>query len=139
MTQRRKRKSSSRANNDVPTPFGVPQIDIPKFDMPKFELPRFDLPKYDIPRIKLPKVSQYELPQYGGDRNINDEVPERVPIPQRTQKQLLIRSGGVCERCGESLEGLNPDFHHKNGDPSDNRKSNLIVLCPNCHRRAHSK
>jgi len=30
-----------------------------------------------------------------------------------------------------------PDLHHKNQDPSDNRKANIIVLCPNCHRKAH--
>jgi len=32
------------------------------------------------------------------------------------------------------------DWHHKNGDRSDNRESNCVALCPNCHAvrtRAH--
>lgn len=39
-----------------------------------------------------------------------------------------------CEWCGhrETLE-----VHHVNEDRSDNRDQNLVVLCRNCHRKAH--
>lgn len=50
---------------------------------------------------------------------------------------MLIRSKGKCEKCKISLKGLKPDLHHKNQDPRDHGFANLIVLCPNCHRKAH--
>lgn len=59
----------------------------------------------------------------------------RTPIPISTVKKLLIRSKGKCEKCPTSLSGLMPDFHHKNEDPSDNSMINILVLCPNCHRK----
>lgn len=60
----------------------------------------------------------------------------RTPIPLRTQKRLLLRSKAKCEKCGTKLgKGLMPDFHHKNENPSDHRMGNILVLCPNCHRK----
>ena len=41
-----------------------------------------------------------------------------------------------CESCGlvEWLgKPIKLELHHKNGDNSDNRLENLLVLCPNCH------
>ena len=29
-------------------------------------------------------------------------------------------------------------MHHENGDPSDNRPDNILLLCIRCHRRRHS-
>lgn len=64
---------------------------------------------------------------------------KREPIPQRIKTKLFIRSRGRCERCGLDLnkEGITPDFHHKDGNPKNNKFSNLIVVCPNCHRKLH--
>jgi len=69
----------------------------------------------------------------------DDKTKERIPIPQGVKTDVLLRSKGKCEKCKTSLQGLKPDIHHKNMNPSDNRKANLIVLCPNCHRKIHSK
>ena len=41
-----------------------------------------------------------------------------------------------CESCGltEWLgKPIKLELHHKNGNNSDNRLDNLLVLCPNCH------
>ena len=58
---------------------------------------------------------------------------KRKAIPISVQKQLLIRCKGKCENCGKDLTGLKPFIHHKDGNPSNNKLSNLIVLCPDCH------
>ena len=54
-------------------------------------------------------------------------------------KRRLIREGvkeNKCERCGIT-EWMDDDLifelHHINGNNSDNRLENLILLCPNCH------
>jgi len=56
---------------------------------------------------------------------------ERIPIPKRLQRMALIEVGGRCpfEKCTESLM----DFHHINGDPSDNRIENIIAICVKHH------
>jgi len=55
-------------------------------------------------------------------------------------KKRLLDAGlkpQCCEECGWSKrtpDGYLPlEIHHMNGDNTDNRPSNLEVLCPNCH------
>jgi 5-methylcytosine-specific restriction endonuclease McrA len=55
-------------------------------------------------------------------------------------KAFLLRlAKGKCENCGFNIigEGMQPDIHHI--VPFSSRGSdgfhNLIVLCPNCHRK----
>ncbi len=60
---------------------------------------------------------------------------ERIPIPKEIQRELLVDCGHQCS-VPFCYETHNLEFHHINGNPSDNRKSNLIVLCPNHHTMA---
>jgi hypothetical protein len=43
---------------------------------------------------------------------------------------------GPCARCGKP-DAI--DVHHRNGDPQDNRLSNLERICRSCHNREHKQ
>jgi len=75
----------------------------------------------------------------GGSDDSNRK--RRKSIPQSLQKELLLRCKGKCELCGLDLHKsrVKPHFHHRDGNPSNNKPSNLIVLCPNCHTKVHSR
>lgn len=63
---------------------------------------------------------------------------KRIHIPNELRRQLLVECGHKCtiHLCDEKTT---LDVHHINGNPSDNRKENLIVLCANHHRLAEKK
>ncbi len=45
----------------------------------------------------------------------------------------------VCEKCGKKPRGVNLEYHHKNMRNYDTRSTNLILVCPTCHRRLDGK
>lgn len=61
------------------------------------------------------------------------------PTNRQYLKRRLIVAGlkeELCEGCGiGEWQGkpLSLHLHHRNGDGSDNRLENLMLLCPNCH------
>jgi len=61
---------------------------------------------------------------------------KRVSIPAEVQRKILLECGFKCSipQC-ENTQAL--EFHHINGDPSDNREDNLLVLCAIHHAMAH--
>ena len=77
--------------------------------------------------------------KFGG---ISKEKPIKIPksildLSKRTITKILQRANQGCMICG--WKEATCDIHHikpkKEGGTNDN--SNLIVLCPNCHRKVH--
>lgn len=64
-------------------------------------------------------------------------------INSKVLKKKLIEDGikeYKCERCGNTEWNGKPiplELHHINGDHTDNRLENLIILCSNCHSQEH--
>lgn len=69
--------------------------------------------------------------------NSSEDAEKTPPAPQSLKDDLYFeRADKCCEWCDVQVDS--PDVHHikprEEGGP--NRRQNLIVLCPNCHRKA---
>ena len=60
---------------------------------------------------------------------------QRPPIPKQIEREALFRSQSVCCVCQK--KGV--QVHHIDGNPSNNKLSNLCVLCIEHHAEASSK
>jgi len=56
---------------------------------------------------------------------------ERQDFSESTQEKVLEKQHHRCGHCKRLLNVV--DYDHKNGDRSDNKESNCVALCPNCH------
>lgn len=61
------------------------------------------------------------LSQFEREPSEGDKGKLRKPIPHRLQKRLIVRTRGHCENCRVDLLNVKYEFHHKNGDCSDNQ------------------
>lgn len=68
----------------------------------------------------------------------NKEV-KSPPLTASQKRELERKAGFKCELCGRGTKDFKPDVHHikPKAKGGSNRESNLIVLCPTCHRRVH--
>ena len=55
----------------------------------------------------------------------------RKGFSQGTRERILRKQNHRCAYCRKVLKVI--DYHHKNGNRSDNRENNCQALCPNCH------
>jgi len=58
----------------------------------------------------------------------------RKKIPPLTQKQVQAECLSRCPFCGES-DVATLEFHHIDGDRSNNDPANLVAACGSCHTR----
>ena len=56
---------------------------------------------------------------------------KRELFSESTKAKVLAKQDHRCSYCQRLLNVV--DYDHKNGDRSDNRESNCVALCPNCH------
>ena len=66
-------------------------------------------------------------------RKLKSTKIKRKNFSKSARKSTLLRQGYRCNVCGHYSDFL--DFHHKNGDRSDNDISNCQALCLNCHAK----
>lgn len=66
---------------------------------------------------------------------------KRKSINQSLKTEILQDQKAKCANCPVKFfeDGVRPHFHHKNMNPKDNRKSNIIAVCPTCHDKIHQK
>jgi hypothetical protein len=62
---------------------------------------------------------------------------ERVPITPELAAEVMFASDRTCCIC--RLEKLKVQIHHVDGDPSNNARENLAVICLHCHSDAHTQ
>ena len=64
-------------------------------------------------------------------------IPRRKHFTQLVKREVIHKQKNRCATCKTKLEPYVSNFHHVNGDRSDNRLSNCKVLCIPCYRRKH--
>ncbi|MGB8934699.1 MAG: HNH endonuclease signature motif containing protein [Candidatus Nitrosopolaris sp.] len=67
------------------------------------------------------------------------KVRKRKQFPQLVKREVIHKQKNRCAICKRKLGQYGSDFHHANGDRSDNRLSNCKALCIPCHRRKHAE
>lgn len=60
-----------------------------------------------------------------------DPNKARKGFSQGTRERILRKQNRRCAYCRKNLTVI--DYHHTNGNRSDNRENNCQALCPNCH------
>jgi HNH endonuclease len=81
-------------------------------------------------------AKKYDHPEHYSDK-IEEYISEQRYIPAALADLLLEQSGHRCTICNEPSY----DFHHIDHMENEGKTEydNLIVLCPNCHRRVHKE
>lgn len=71
-------------------------------------------------------------------QGIEDGMSGEYSLSKHIKRYMLDKAGNKCEICGWNQ--VNPytnkiplEIHHIDGDYTNNKESNLKVLCPNCH------
>ena len=96
--------------------------------------------KWGIQPFKRFAEQSYEWLKGGGKTT----RVRREPLPQLPSQEAYRLKGAVGNRC-ESTNCPNPkypnlDLHHiilRSEERSSHKLSNLLILCPNCHRAAN--
>ena len=80
----------------------------------------------NIPKVEIPKL-----------KGLDYKISSREPLPAKVKNAVKERAKNICEYRGCKYKE-NLQFHHIDMKNSDNRKSNIELLCPNHHAKRHS-
>ena len=63
----------------------------------------------------------------------------RYRVTQDIERKCLPTKCYICQKrfIHQPDRKAPHEWHHKNGNPFDNRKRNLVALCPHCHNEIH--
>ena len=92
-------------------------------------------------RIRKQGVPPFVKTKYDFEkaRPIEDYLSNRVPMQSDKLKSRLISEKvlePVCAKCGLAYwmqQDIPLELDHIDGDHNNNKKSNLQLICPNCH------
>jgi len=90
----------------------------------------------DIEAILEPKKSVEETEKI--EALVKESKKRTLTTAQKRELERTV--GWKCELCGKKLT-VKPDIHHitPKAEGGSDKDSNLIVLCPNCHRLVHTE
>lgn len=82
--------------------------------------------------------NQFGFPTGKIDLGFNSQKARRTPVTKKASKikQLRVDQNGKCWMCHKpfNMKKVTPwELHHKNGNHSDHRMSNLALICTDCH------
>ena len=69
--------------------------------------------------------------------SLKPEIGIRKDFSKKHKDETLSRQFHLCAECKQFM--YTPEFHHIDGNHSNNDLANCEALCPNCHRKLHSK
>jgi len=81
--------------------------------------------------VILEMINKIENPEPAYPVFIRPTPEPRKDFTKTTEDNILQRQGHRCNSCGENSNYF--DFHHIDGNRSNNYPSNCEALCPNCH------
>jgi peptidoglycan/LPS O-acetylase OafA/YrhL len=71
--------------------------------------------------------------------SISSKAGKRRQFAKLVKRKVIQKQKNRCANCKRKLGPYGLDFHHANGDRSDNIFSNCKALCIPCHRRKHAQ
>ena len=84
-------------------------------------------------------VSEETNRKRGKKNSVGTKIPENIfDVSNRTKVKILNRLNNGCSVCGWAEASC--DLHHiiPKSRGGTNNHDNLTLICPNCHRLAHS-
>ena len=84
----------------------------------------------------IPNVSVEKEPKGRPVKNTPEKISKlkrRIPITKLQRQNVYSRCKNICEYCDSHTDFL--EVHHKDGNPANNYKDNLMGCCPNCHKK----
>jgi hypothetical protein len=64
---------------------------------------------------------------------------ERHNFTAKDKGDVVRNQRGKCAICGGRVNRWERDFHHKDGNKSNNKLSNCSAVHTRCHRKKHAK